>query len=139
VVPAHVDDRAARLLPAHDLADRVRAGDRSLQVDGEQQVELAFPLPGRSLAGEDIRAGVVDPDVDPAELLARLGDQALAPVARREVGLPDAGADRVGDLARPVGRRAMREQYDGSLGGVRLRDRASDPAARPRDDGVQTQ
>jgi hypothetical protein len=50
-----------------------------------------------------------------------------------------ARADRVGDLARAVLRCAMREQYDGSLGGVRLGDRAPDPAARPGDDGVQTQ
>src|SRR5215207_1872955 len=33
VVPAHVDDRPTALLPAHDLARRVRAGDRALEVD----------------------------------------------------------------------------------------------------------
>src|SRR5918992_322335 len=33
VVPAHVDDRSAALLAAHDLAGRVRAGDRALEVD----------------------------------------------------------------------------------------------------------
>ena len=57
------------------------------------------------LAGEHVGAGVVDPHVDPAELVARLRDEPLARAARREVGLADEGApavrrDRVRDLAR---------------------------------------
>ena len=46
-----------------------------------------------------VRSGVVDPDVDPAELLARLGDQAFAGVAGREICLVD---DRAGDLVRAL-------------------------------------
>jgi hypothetical protein len=53
----------------------------------------------------------------------RPGHQALACVARREIGLADERAaaarhDRVGDLARTVGRAAVREQHHGSLGGI---------------------
>src|SRR5829696_929584 len=87
VVPAHVHDRPTTILVAHDLAGRVRARDRALEIDGEQDVELALPRPPRRLAGEHVRAGVVDPDVEAAELLARLGDQALTGLARREIGL----------------------------------------------------
>ena len=142
VVPAHVHDRPAALLAAHDLPGRVRAGDRALEVDGQQRVELALPLPLRRLAGEHVRAGVVDPDVEPAEPLARLGDEALAAVARREVGLADVRApaarrDRLGDRVRALGRRAVREQNLCALGGAGLGDRASDAAARAGDDGPE--
>jgi hypothetical protein len=128
---------------AHDLAGRVGARDRPLEVDGQQRVELTLPLPLRRLAGEHVRTGVVDPDVEAAELLARVGDEALAAVARCEVGLEDERApaarrDRVGDRARTLGRGAMREQDDGSLGGIRLCDGTADPAARAGDDGMQT-
>jgi hypothetical protein len=142
VVPAHVDDRPATLLPAHDLAHRIRAGDRALQVDREQDVELALPLPRRRLAGQHVGAGVVDPHVDATERVARLRNHALARFARGEVGLADVRApaarrDRVGHLRRALGRGAVGEQHDGSLVGVGLGDRASDPAARAGDDGVQ--
>ena len=101
-----------------------------------------LPLPLRRLAGEHVGAGVVDPHVDPAELVVRPGHQALARVARREIGLADERAaaarrDRVGDLARTVGGVAVREQHDGSLGRICLGDGAADPAARAGDDGVQ--
>jgi hypothetical protein len=71
-----------------------------------------------------------------------VGDEPLAGAARCEVGLADQRApaarrDRVGDLLRAVGRGAVREQYDGSLSGVRLGYRAPDPAARARDDRAQ--
>jgi hypothetical protein len=138
VVPAHVDDGAAVLLAAHDLTDRIRARDRALEVDREQDVELALPIPRRRVAGEDVGAGVVDPDVDAAELPAGFVDQPLAGFARAEIGLSDERplADRVSDLARALGRRAVREQDDGALGREGLGDGAADAAARAGDDGV---
>jgi hypothetical protein len=126
----------------HDRAGRVRAGDRALEVDRQQRVELAFPLPRRRLAGEHVGASVVDPHVEAAELLARRGDEPLAGLAGPQVGLADvraaaAGRDRLGDLARALGRAAVRDQYHGSLSGEGLGDGAADPAARPGHNGVQ--
>ena len=72
VVPAHVEDRPTVLLLAHQLAGGIRARDRALEVDREQQVELALPVPVGRVAGEHVGAGVVDPHVEPAEPLARL-------------------------------------------------------------------
>ena len=43
----------------------------------------------RLLAGEHVGAGVVDPHVEAAEALARLGDERLAARARAEVGVCD--------------------------------------------------
>ena len=105
VVPAHVHDRAAAGLLAHHGAGRVRARDRALDVDGEQEVQLALPVPAGRVAGEHVGAGVVDPHVEAAEPLARLRDERLAARARAEVGAHDDGVaapcrDVVGDRER---------------------------------------
>jgi hypothetical protein len=46
-------------------------------------------------------------------------------------------ADRLSDLARALGRGAMRDQDGRALGRIGLGDGASDPAARAGDDGAQ--
>ena len=130
-----------RGLLAHHRAGRVRARDRALEVDGQQEVELALPVPVRRLAGEHVGARVVDPHVEAAEPLARLGDERLAAGARAEVGLRDERAaaarrDALGD--RPRGRlaAAVGDEHRGAGAGERLRDRGADAAARARDDGA---
>src|SRR5262249_25092700 len=119
------------------LADRVGAGDRALEVDREQDVELALPLPRRGIARQDVGAGVVDPHVDAAELVGGLRDEALACLARAEGGLHHQGAsvacrDRVSDRACALGRRPVRQQDRRALGREGLSDGAANPAARAR-------
>src|SRR3954454_14210269 len=139
VVPAHVHDAPAAGLLAHDGARGVRAGDRALEIDRQQEVELALPLPARRLAGEHVGARVVDPHVEAAEPLARLGGERLAAVAGPQVARGDerARADPPGDgtgggLAGAVG-----DEHGGAGGRERLGDRGPDAAARARDDGAR--
>ena len=52
-----------------------------LQIELEQRLELALGRPARSLAGEHVGAGVVDPDVDVLERGESLSHDRAAPVA----------------------------------------------------------
>ena len=127
------------LLLAHHGAGGVGARDRALEVDGHEQVELALPVPAGLLAGEHVGAGVVDPDVEPAEPLARLGHEGLAARARAEVGLHDGRAaaarrDALGDRSRGRLAAAIGDEHRGAGAGERFRDRGADAAARARDD-----
>src|SRR4029079_614065 len=86
-------------------------------------------------------ADVVDPHVEAAEPLARLGDERLAGRASAEVGLCDqrlAAAWRaaVGDRARARLVAAIRDEHGGTGAGERLGDALADAAARTCDDGA---
>jgi hypothetical protein len=139
VVPAHVHDRAAAGLLTHNRTGRIRARDGALEVDGEQQVQLALPVPAGLVAGEHVGARVVHPDVEAAEPLACLRDERLAARARREVGAGDERAaarcgDAIGNGARAVLAAAVRHEHRRAGAGERLGDRGADAAARPSDD-----
>src|SRR3954469_17583063 len=142
VVPAHVEDGAAVRLPAHDGARGGRARDRALEVHGQQQVELALPVPLRRVAREHVGGRVVDPHVELAEALARLGDERLAARAGAQVGarddraaaaLRDAFRDAAGGaLAAAIGHEHRRAGARESLG-----DGGADAGARAGDDGAR--
>src|SRR3954463_1890332 len=139
VVPAHVHDRAAAGLLAHDRAGCVRAGDGALEIDGQEKVELAFPVPVGRISGEHVGSGVVDPHVQAPQPLPRLGDERVAARSRAEVGPRDeraaaTGCDAVGDRVRTCLALAVRDEHRGSGGRQRLRDRGADAAARAGDD-----
>ena len=81
-----------------------------------------------SVAGEHVGAGVVDPYVEAAEPLARLGDERLAARARAEVGARDervaaALRDAGGDRARGRLAAAISDEHRGAGAGERFRDR----------------
>ena len=128
---------AAAVLRAHDRAGGVRAGDGPLEVDGQQHVELVLPVPAGLLAREHVGTGVVDPDVEAAELLFGLRHQLLAAGAGAQVRLgheravPDPPRDRR-RILRAV---AVGHQHGGALAAERLGDGGADAAARARDDG----
>ena len=139
VVPAHVHDRAAAGLLAHHRAGRVRARDRALEVDGEQQVELALPVPAGRLPGEHVGAGVVDPHVEAAQALARLRDERLAAArvprsARATSARPPAAAMPSATATRGRLAAAVRHEHGRAGAGERLGDPGADAAARARDD-----
>ncbi len=72
-------------------------------------------------------AGVVDEDVEPAELLHRVGDEAL-----RALGIGDVERQRDLGLEPLDAARAARDTHSGR--GERARRRAPDSRRRPRDD-----
>src|SRR5215207_3704558 len=140
VVPAHVHDRAPGLLTHHG-AGRVRACDGALEVDGQEEIQLALPIPAGGVPGEHVGAGVVDPHVEAAEALPRLRDERLAARARTQVGARDKRAvapcrDAVDDRVRRRLAAAVRHEHGRTGAGERLGDRGADAAARARDDGA---
>ena len=132
-------DPAAGLL-AHHGARRVGARDRPLEVDRQQEVELALPVPAGRLARQHVRARIADPHVESTEPFPGLGDQRLTAVAGAEVRLDDepaaAGAgDPLRDRRRPVRAVPVRHEHRRARAAERLCDGGADAAARARDDG----
>ena len=105
----------------------------------DQQIELLDARQRGGVAGENVGAGVVDPDVEAAERAPR-GRREIA--NRREVGeieLEDGGAatelaDGAPYLVGAAGVRAIGDRDVGARARGGERDRAADPARRAGDE-----
>jgi hypothetical protein len=133
MVPRDVDDRA----PAgagHHLGRRARSEPGALEIDGDDPVPLVLGGPPDRLAGEDVGAGVVDPDVDTPEPPEGRVAQPLDVLAPRDVRAHRDGAPALAHDLRHDGlgldlRVRVVHHHVGALGGEGQGDRPSDPAA----------
>jgi NADH-quinone oxidoreductase subunit N len=135
---AHVDDAAAPPLD-HPGGHRLAAEEAGLRLRVELPLVVLPPVLGER-DDREVDGGVVDEDVDRAELRLDAADHRLdlrpdGGVGADEDGPPAGGGDLLDDL---LPRAAIRDVVHGdlrALAGERLRDGGADPAARSGDDG----
>ncbi len=132
MVPRQIDDHTTTGLAAHQTGGRPGGQHGPANVDSQQEVQLFERCQASRRTGEDVRAGVVDPDIDPSVCAVEVGGERLELAFDRHVELLDLDPtaqlpDQPRRLLRPLGIAAVGDRDLGA--GPRAGDRDGAPDA----------